>query len=424
VIRGRLIVCLASAWDYDPTSKHHLMRVLSRENRILWINYHGTRKPKATRADLSAAWSALGRFGRGVTRVDSCISQCTPLVMPGATRSFWRKVHRAALTVQIRRAIQVMQPDEPLPIQVWSFAPDVPYLVGRFNEECFVYYCVDDYRRFEDMNRTVLESAEDELLDRADLVVTTSDALLDAKRARRPDAVLIRHGVNYEHFAAAWRSFLPEPADLAGIPKPRLGFFGLIHHWVDCDLLAETAAMRPQYSFVLIGDCRKDAGRLRSMPNVFLPGRRPYEMLPAYCAAFEAGLLPFVQNEMVRSINPIKMYEYLAAGLPIVSTPLPEAERFAGPIRIRSTAAEFAAACDEVVNGPFPVRRESISELVRKESWESKVEELSEIVMSKVQHRAYSCGECVHQDHDHPKRTREGAPSSSRVPAIVPGSAG
>ena len=158
------------------------------------------------------------------------------------------------------------------------------------------------------------------------------------------------------------------------------GFFGLIHHWVDLSLLAQVAQLRPQYSFVLLGDCKVDASRVRSLPNVFFLGRRPYNELPAYCAAFDAGLMLFTRSEMTRHVNPIKMLEYLAAGLPVVSTPLPEARHYEGSILIRDTAHRFAAACDEVLRANHPKRRESISRLVANETWLTRVERLSEIV--------------------------------------------
>ncbi len=383
MIQGRIIVCLASSWDYDPTSKHQLMRVLSRHNDIVWVNYHGTRRPMLTRADFRTGCSVLHRFLRGVRRVTPSITQVTPLVIPGATHPLLRKLHQRMLVAQIDRAIRSIPGARRKPLQVWSFAPDVPYLVRQFGEECFLYYCVDEHSQFEGMNPDNIAAAEKELIDRADLVVTTSAALFQAKRGQRPDTVLVRHGVDFDHFATAWRSPPPRPKDLESVPGPIFGFFGLIHFWVDCALIAEIARRRPGYSFVLIGDCKINVSELEQLPNVFLLGRRPSEVLPAYCAAFDAGLLPFVRSPMTRSINPIKMYEYLAAGLPAVSTPLPEAERYLGPITIADTAERFAEACDQVLAEDYPGRRQVISRVVESESWFSKVELLSELITTR-----------------------------------------
>ncbi|MBU0716738.1 MAG: glycosyltransferase [Planctomycetes bacterium] len=383
MIKGRIIICVASSWDYDPTSKHQIMKVLSRHNDIVWVNYHGTRRPAVTVSDLKAGCSVLRRFARGVHRINSSMIEVTPLVIPGVTHPSLARLHQWMVVRQIRRAVRSIPGATNKPVQVWSFAPDVPYLVGRFNEECFVYYCVDEHSEFAGMNATAIRKAEGELLSQADIVVTTSRALLESKRVRRPDAILLHHGVDFDTFASAWRKKLPRPAELASIPKPIFGFFGLLHFWIDVPLIEQVAKLRPGYSFVLIGDCREDVSTLRKLSNVHLLGRRRNEDLPAYCAEFAAGLLPFMRGAVAQNANPIKMYEYLAAGLPVVSTPLPEAERFLGPIVIAETVEQFARACDGVLAGDSPGRREVISRYVEGESWLSKVEHLSDIIQAR-----------------------------------------
>lgn len=384
MIEGRIIVTIASSWDYDPTSKHHIMKILSEKNDIVWINYHGSRRPTANRTDLSAVCTALQRVARGVTRVSPSMLQLTPLVVPGATRRITKWLHRRLLIAQIRRAVHRVDPNGKRPVQVWSFAPDVPFLVNQFNEESFIYYCVDDYLHFDGFDRRSIESAEKQLIDQADLVVTTSRALHDVKSSQRRETLLMRHGVDFDHFASSWRKNLVHPEDIAGLSGPIFGFFGLIHHWVDVALLAEVARLRPHYHFVIIGESKVDVDALVSLPNVHLLGRRSYRQLPRYCTAFDAGLMFFTQTAMTRAVNPIKMYEYLAAGLPIVSTPLPEAERFGEAICFGQTPGQFAAACDLTLTADYAGRREQISRLVKSESWRTKVDQLSNAVMDRV----------------------------------------
>jgi glycosyltransferase involved in cell wall biosynthesis len=391
VIEGRVIVCLANSWDYDPTSKHQIMRILAGQNDIVWVNYHGTRRPRTSVSDLRAGFATLRRVAGGLKRVGPSMVQTTPLVIPGARRPITRCLHQWMLIKQIRRAIRAVPGASGKPLQIWSFAPDVPYLAGAFGEECFVYYCVDEYTQFRNFDREAIIQSETALLGRADLAIVTSQALLESKRLIRPDVALVRHGVDYEHFAAAWRQDLECPEDVAAIDTPMFGFFGLIHHWIDRRLIAEVAERLPGYAFVLIGDCRADVSGLKALPNVHLLGRRPYETLPAYCRAFTAGLLPFVEDRMTRCVNPIKMYEYLAAGLPVVSTPLPEATLFEGPIRMAASPDAFAEACRMIVAeasaAKAPERHRQarrISETVKMRSWRSTVESVSELVMSRV----------------------------------------
>lgn len=384
MITDRIIVCVANAWDYDPTCKHHIMKVLSRHNDIVWINYRGTRKPRATRADIAAIGSALRSVAGGIKRVGPRFIQTTPLVVPGASHPLMLALGRRLLVAQIRRAVRRIAGYASKPLQVWAFAPDVPGLIGRFGEECFVYYCTDDFTQFEGLSPERITATENELLDRADVVFTTSETLLADKRRRRSDVVLARHGVDFSLFASAWRRRLERPADLPDSGKPIFGFFGLIHHWIDVDLLAAVAHLRPHYDFVFIGESKVNVAALEASPNAFLLGRKRHDELPAYCATFEAGLMPFRYDEMAPSINPIKMYEYLAAGLPVVSTPLPEAERYRGSVRFATSAQAFALRCDEIVAEKTPNRRAVISQTVASESWAAKVEFLSETVMNRI----------------------------------------
>lgn len=383
MIQGRLIVCIANSWDYDPTSKHHVMKALARHNDILWINYRGTRRPEISRTDGRDVLRALRGVASGLRRIAPSMVELTPLVIPGAKSRFARYLHRRMLIHQIRRAVRVVLGSYKRPIQVWSFAPDVPYLVDTLGEECFLYYCVDEYRHFEGFDAERIARTEDELIDRADLVVTTSEPLLNSKRRHRPDTVLVRHGVDYDHFAKARQQTLPCPPELESIPGPRFGFFGLIQHWVDLALLARVAELRPDYSFVLLGEAKVDVSRLTGLSNVHLLGRKPYETLPAFCAHFDVGLMFFAQNRMTRSVNPIKMYEYLAAGLPVVSTPLPEAKRFESAIAIADTAESFAQACDRAL-ATGGRDRDRIARLVQGETWLSRVESLSDIVTTRI----------------------------------------
>jgi glycosyltransferase involved in cell wall biosynthesis len=151
---------------------------------------------------------------------------------------------------------------------------------------------------------------------------------------------------------------------------------------VDVELIAAVARLRPHYSFVLLGDHRVRVDSLRAVPNVHLLGRRPYSELPAYCAAFRAALMPFRLTKMTQAVNPIKMHEYLAAGLPVVGTSIPEARRHEGLVTIADTAEQFALACDGALRSTDD--RADISHSVANQTWEARVETLSRIVMTHV----------------------------------------
>jgi glycosyltransferase involved in cell wall biosynthesis len=356
------------------------MRLLARRNDIIWVNYRGTRRPKATTADLRAAVTTLGHVRRGAQRVAPGLVTVTPFVLPGVAHPLLQKINGALLTAQVRRVVRRVRSNTRRPIQLWTFAPDVACLAGTLGEERLIYYCVDEYTEFQGFDGPAIARAEQALIDRADTVITTSAALFAAKRPRHPNVHLVRHGVDANHFRRALEPDLTLPADLAAIPSPRLGFFGWIHHWIDCRLIGAVARLRPDYSFVLIGTDDSGDATLRDLPNVYLMGQRPYAALPAYCRGFDAALLPFACTRMTRNVNPIKLREYLAAGLPVVSTPLPEAVAYQPDVLLAREPDAFARACDEAIARSTPTQRRARSRRVAGETWEAVVERLACII--------------------------------------------
>jgi glycosyltransferase involved in cell wall biosynthesis len=370
MIEGRTILCFASGYDAPPTSKHHVMHLLAQRNTVLWVNYHASRAPTARSSDLFYMARKLRQVAGGLFRARRNLHVLTPLVVPLPSSPWARRLNRLLLVAQVRTALASLRRG---PLQIWSFTPDVSYALGRFGEERVVYYCVDEFAAFSGYDRKQVQADEADLCRRADLVVTTSLALQAAKLPWNPNTILVPHGVDYDHFRTALCEDLAEPDDLVGIPRPRLGFFGLIRDWVDLEMLSEVARRREDWHFVLIGDSTVDLAVYSGLANMHFLGRKKYADLPAYCKGFDVGLIPFVVNELTAAVNPIKLREYLAAGLPVVSSPLPEVEAYRGQAAVVKTAEEFEAAVTAALRSPPDARRRR-SEAMSGETWEGKLE--------------------------------------------------
>jgi len=374
MIEGRTILCFASGYDAPPTSKHHVMHLLAERNVVVWVNYHASRVPTASASDLAHMGRKLLEVVKGLRRVRENLYVLTPPVVPLPGSALARQLNRRLLVGRLRAAIRRVGRG---PVQVWTFTPDVGYLLGRFDEERVVYYCVDDHASFTGYDREEVLGDVAELCRRADLVVTTAQALQDAKAPLNPKTILVSHGVDYAHFARAVREALPVPEDLRGVGHPILGFFGLIRDWVDVDLVAEVARQRPAWQVVLVGDATVDLAPLRGLANVHLVGRKPYADLPAYCRAFDVGLVPFRVNALTRAVNPIKLREYLAAGLPVVATPLPEVVALGtagGDVGVAATAEAFVARVEAALAAGGD--RAARSRTMAGETWPAKVEQI------------------------------------------------
>lgn len=378
LLGGLPVVTFANDWTADPTSKHHLMRRLSATNPILWVESAGMRTPSlssaADRARLLSKARAIFRTSRHVAPSIHVIS---PAALPFPQSRIARAANGVLYRTTLRRELRRLQLD-PSPI-LCVFAPHcAPYLRG-LRRRLLIYYCVDKWSAFEGYHAGMMEQFEEELCREADLVIASAEDLAERCRRFSRNVHFVPHGVDYQHFASALEPG-PLPDDLAAIPGPRVGFFGLIHEWVDTELIGHLADTLP-YSFVLLGSARGDLTELERRPNVHLLGRRPYDTLPAYCRGFHAALVPFRVTELTRSVNPIKLREYAAAGLPIVSTPLPEVRKCADITACAESREEWVGAVRHAVEqGQDRAWRLAQSARVAGEDWSARCQVLSILV--------------------------------------------
>jgi glycosyltransferase involved in cell wall biosynthesis len=371
VLRDRDMLCFSHDWSGDPLSKTHLMRLFARENRILWINSIGYRTPQASVRDLRRAIDKLMAVAEPLTEVERNIFVLNPLAIPAYGMPWIRRVNRELLRLQILRAMRRLQFKRPIN---WVFNPAASVVAGSLREDLLVYYCVDEYTAFSDAGTSSMVELEEQLIRKSDLVIVSATRLLESKGGKHPRTVLVRHGVDYDHFRKA---LLPEtkiPDEIAGLPRPIIGYFGLMAaDWIDIDLMAHVARHFAGGSLVLLGKVTTDISRLTLLPNVHLLGRRPFAELPAYAKGFDVAILPFPISEVTLNANPLKVREYLAAGLPVVSTKIPEVEVL-GVVHIAETKQEFAHAIGEALRDPGPKAQRS--DLMKKESWEGRIEEV------------------------------------------------
>jgi glycosyltransferase involved in cell wall biosynthesis len=369
-LRGRDIVCFSHDWTGDPLSRTHLMRLLARDNRVLWVNSIGCRAPKASKADIGRAFKKLKAAGTRVREVEPNIFVFNPLAVPVYGRAWAQAFNQRFLAMQVRRAMRRLGMRN---VVNWVSNPAAAVIAGHLGEQAIVYHCVDENSAFSGVSATALAELEGKLLSRADLVLVTAERLYESKVTHNPQTFLVRHGVDFEHFRAALDAGTRVPDELARLPRPVIGFFGLIADWVDVDLMAEMARRFADASLVVIGKATTDVSVLAKLPNVHLLGRKPYAELPAYCKGFDVALMPFRINELTLNSNPLKVREYLAAGLPVISTPIPEVEVL-GQCRIAADADGFEREIRAALESPGPsVER---SEAIRQESWEARLADI------------------------------------------------
>jgi glycosyltransferase involved in cell wall biosynthesis len=378
MIEGNDIIFFANDWGGDPLSKHQIALRLAERNRILWVNSMGNRNPTVSAHDLRRAWKKLWQFSRGCRPVAKNIFRFCPLVLPFHGNRAARWINRRLLAWGLRRACRKLGFEAPVTL---TFVPNAVDVAGSLGERLVVYYCVDEYSQFSGANRSAILDMERRLMEKADLVIVSASRLYETKRASNSNTVLITHGVDVEHFRTACIEATPVPQDAAILPGPVIGFYGLIEDWVDLDVIRHMAIARPGWSFLMIGEVKADTSAVSNLPNVHFTGRRAYQSLPGYCKKFDIAVLPFVINELTLAANPLKVREYLAAGLPVVATPLPEVQKLGALVNMATTAEEFLRQCDELLDAGRRGPDLAVSRHMDIESWEGKVEALSELIM-------------------------------------------
>jgi glycosyltransferase involved in cell wall biosynthesis len=377
MIEGNDIVCFSNDWEADPLSKKHVILRLGRKNRVLWVNGIGNRNPTVSARDIRRVFRKLWQFWLGCRQVEKNIFVFTPLVIPFHGSRLARWINRRFYRWSIRRAVRKLRFHNPI---TWTYAPSCAEVAGSLDERMIVYHCVDDFSKFTGAEKAGIAGLERILLEKADLVVVSSDALYQAKSRNHPNTFLIPHGVDYDHFKKACLPETTVPEECRTLRHPVIGFFGLVADWVDLEVFRFLARERPDWSVVLVGEIQTDVSSLRDIPNIHLLGRRNYQNLPAYCKGFDIAILPFLVNDLTLAASPLKMREYLAAGLPVVATPLPEVMKLSHLLRTAATPQEFLNQIEawlaEGKRGPDA----ELSAQMASESWDAKVEELSRLV--------------------------------------------
>ena len=263
------------------------------------------------------------------------------------------------------------------------FNPAAGMIAGRLGESELIYYCVDEYTAFTGASRG-LKEIEDDLFRRADLVIVSAERLFESKKDFNENTFVIRHGTDWRHFRTALDDEKEIPKEIARLPRPIIGFHGLLADWVDFELIQKVAEHFSKGSVVLIGKIAVDAVQkvkiLEGIANVHFLGRRPYAELPAFCKGFDVALNPFAINELTLAANPLKVREYLAAGLAVVSTDIPEV-RILDDCLVGTDHDDFIKQIEAALADPKS--RNEVSDAIKGESWEAKIEELREIIATR-----------------------------------------
>jgi len=266
----------------------------------------------------------------------------------------------------------------------WYYTPMALTFSGHLKPALTIYDCMDELSNFKNAPPG-LKEFEDSLLKKADIVFTGGQSLYDFKKDRHQNIYPFPSSIDKKHFEQA-RHVREEPIDQRHIAGPKLGFYGVIDERFDIELIRNMAILKPDWNFILLGPVVKiDPSSLPEMANVHLLGSKCYDELPNYVSGWDVALIPFAINDSTRFISPTKTPEYLACGVPVVSTPIrdvinPYGEK--GIVKIASTAEEFVAAAEQYMKMDKTKWLPEVDEFLADKSWSSTFMEMMKKVNS------------------------------------------
>ncbi|GAA2395032.1 glycosyltransferase [Nonomuraea africana] len=371
-------VCFsAQDWWYHNRahSDFQLMRHMSAHRRVLVVNSIGMRMPMPGRSThtLRRIIRKLRSVAKFVRRPAPGFHVMSPLPLPMYGSPLGRRINALLVRAQVMAVCTALGLRRPVIVVTLPTAWDV---VRPMRRRALVFNRSDRHSAFPEGGGETIRAMESELLRRSDRIVYVSRTLMAEDEPLAGErAHFLDHGVDLEHFRRVPAE--RQPADLRGIPGPRVGFFGALDDFVvDFDLLERVALDLPEVSLVLIGDANGPIERLTRHPNVHWLGFKPYDQIPAYGSGFDVALMPWLDNDWIRHANPIKLKEYLALGLAIVSTDYGELAGYADRVRVGATPELFVKAIRvSLAEGP-PRPPEALRVSVLGHDWSARAADL------------------------------------------------
>ena len=385
-LKGFDIVCLGTVkWLVVRSVAEHTMMRLAKKNRVLFVEpFHSF----STLVRV-ARWQKRGwQTNWGVRKVEEnlWVYSPPPIGAPGTSRLRWPAVVNGwILNHLLTRVIRELGFHNPL---IWTFLYDSAPVVRRLKPRLSIYECIDldEGLANSDHQRRLVHEREQALCREADIVFGVTEGLANSRRAFNPNTFEVNCAADTEYFGRALHDTTEVPSDLVCLSKPIVGYMGGVDPWkMDIELLQTIARTHPSWSIALVGYVwfGFDPTPLQAFPNIHVLGAKHYEDFPGYLKGMDVCIMPFPLNEITRNGDALKCYEYLAAGKPVVSTPVPAAQRFPGIVKIASTPEAFVSAIEESLREDASAVDRRLA-AVQSHSWEHRIEQKSRLIHERL----------------------------------------
>src|SRR5579883_2524017 len=356
-------------WDFVFQRPQHLLSRFARSRRVIFVE-------EPVRDEGAPHWEFHNR-GHNIT----VCRPHTPIESPGFSPE-----QLNAIDGMMESLIQQLKLENYV---AWFYTPMALPLAQRITPKAVIYDCMDELSAFLGAPAELIDR-ERELLKLADVVFTGGPSLYKAKQHKHPNVHCFPSSVDAAHYARARPGMNDEAADQKRLPKPRIGYFGVIDERIDYDLIRHLATARPDWRIAMVGPVVKvNPELLPKLPNIIWFGQRAYADLPSYISGWDVCMLPFARNRSTQFISPTKTLEYMAAERMIVSTPIRDvAEPYGHIVFLGDSTDEFVAACDRALNLKKSARQRRIRlmrDVLSRTSWDSTASRMLELIESAIQ---------------------------------------
>ena len=388
MLKDQSIICFAPSdwWGMNPSCTTHIMKRLSVSNKILYINPFssdllGVTKTKR-KGFAQRLWRKLKSMTKWLRRPESNLYVFSPLFLPIQGRKSIDMLNNRMLLWQIKLACRLAGISKPI---LWLENVRAADLLDFFQESVKIYhvsdlFCHDGYVG----NKNIQQQRERQVATASDVIICVSKELYSMKEKDYKNVRYLPHGVDFELFQRAANERIV-PDEIQNIPHPIAGYFGTLTGSNDISLWEHCAEQLTDVSFVLAGRITGgDYSRLQAMKNVYLLGHVPYEKIPALCASFDVCMLNWKISPWIRSCNPLKMFEYMASGKPIVSVAIQEAEQYNDIISIAENQEEFCRLLGWELTHDTRQRIQKRMDVARQYDWQNNLSVLSAIIESEI----------------------------------------
>jgi len=390
MLKNENIICISSIdWDFIWQGHQEIMSTFAKSgNRVLFIENTGVRTPNIR--DIPRLKKRIINWfktTKGFKNEMENLYVYSPISLPFPYSRIAKWINKYFLLVPIKRWVKTMEFYEPI---VWTFLPTGTALdiIDNLDKKLLIYYCVADFEKLLDKPEKV-SNTENILIKKCDVIFAQGEVLKEKCRKLNNNVTIFPSGVKFEVYENFKNSLNGIPEDIKKIKKPIIGYVGGIHRHIDFKLIRYIAESKPNWSIILVGPIQTDISEIKDLENVFLLGKKDYDSLPGYINGFDVCMIPYNLTEYTETVYPTKMNEYHALGKPVISTDLPEVNKFnknnSSLVSIGKTYEDFVNNISNMLgdarNNNFVKDR---IESARQNSWKERIEQMSYIMKDAI----------------------------------------